>query len=186
MSLVFSPAELANYRALQQKVDRLCETITGAFAGQIRCRAGCSGCCRELTLFAVEAAALLAAMDGLSADRAALLADAPAPGTGACPLLANGICLLYADRPLICRTHGLPVLTREAGAPRIDFCPENFRETDTLPGTAVIDLDLLNQALVAVNAHFVATTGAPQLRSDARLSITALITLWKGLHDDPA
>ena len=81
---------------------------------------------------------------------------------GPCPLLENGRCLLYAARPLICRTHGLPILIREEGQNRVDFCPLNFTGYDSLPGTALIDLERLNQVLVAVNREFVARIATTQ------------------------
>ncbi len=40
----------------------------------------------------------------------------------ACVLLENGLCVLYVARPLICRTHGLPVFVDGA----VVFLPENF------------------------------------------------------------
>ena len=36
----------------------------------------------------------------------------------------------------------------------MDFCPENFKGVKNLPGSAVIDLERLNTALVAVDALF--------------------------------
>ncbi len=71
-----------------------------------------------------------------------------------CPLLAGGECLLYGARPLICRTHGLPLLVDDGAGRRVDFCPENFRGLESLPGEAVLDLERLNAALAAVDAHF--------------------------------
>jgi hypothetical protein len=41
------------------------------------------------------------------------------------------------------------------GSQMIDFCPKNFQRSDTLPGSAVIDLDQLNDMMAAVNALFV-------------------------------
>jgi hypothetical protein len=187
MSFALREKDLANYHALVRKVDELCAAVHREFADQILCRAGCSGCCRELTLFPVEAAALLAALSGLPREAAARIAAAAADGrNGTCPLLADGLCLLYASRPIICRTHGLPLLLTVAGENRVDFCPENFREAKALPGKAIINLELLNQALVAVNALFIETTAAAFLKSGQRQSISALIEIWKGLNHDAA
>lgn len=88
-----------------------------------------------------------------------------------CPLLKDGICLLYPARPLICRTHGLPLLTRHGGKSSVDFCPENFRGIATLPGSAVLDLDRLNETLTAINALFIADSLAEGIHYPERLSI---------------
>lgn len=157
METTLSPHELLkNYRDLICRVDELCAGIGEKFPEEIVCRAGCAGCCRHLTLLPVEAVALAVALHGLPPDLADMIrnrARQSAPD-GPCPLLMDDRCLLYAARPLICRTHGLPLLTRLDGTPRVDFCPENFRGVTNLPGSAVIDLERLNTALVAVDALF--------------------------------
>jgi len=187
MSVDLRNEDLGNYQTLVRKVDELCAAVNREFAEQIVCRAGCSGCCRELTLFPVEAAALLAALSGLPPATAAGIATAAADGSrGSCPLLADGLCLVYANRPIICRTHGLPLLLQVAGENRVDFCPENFRGIKALPGQAIINLELLNHALVAINALFIEKTTAAFLKSGQRQSISALINFWKGLHNDTA
>lgn len=186
MSAPFRNDELANYRLLVSKVDELCAAVTAAFAKEIQCRAGCSGCCRELTLFPVEAASLLAALADLPPQRQEMLATNAAGDRDSCPLLVDDRCLVYENRPIICRTHGLPLLLKADGENRVDFCPENFRGTKTLPGTAIINLELLNQALVAINALFVDRTDDTRLKSGQRQSMAAVITLWKGFPDDPA
>ena len=62
---------------------------------------------------------------------------------------------MYQARPIICRTHGLPLLVHRDGASGIDFCPENFRGAASIPGSAIIDLDRLNATLATINTLFV-------------------------------
>ncbi len=153
------PSLLHNYRTLVTRVDELCRRITDEFGPYLVCGPGCSGCCRHLTLSWVEGFALAEAVQALPATAADAIRNRArsASATSPCPLLADGLCLLYAARPIICRTHGLPLLaTATEGTRRVDFCPENFRGLATLPGSAVIDLDQLNTTLAAVNALFVA------------------------------
>ncbi|GFE57731.1 YkgJ family cysteine cluster protein [Geobacter sp. AOG1] len=147
---------LKNYRELIGRVDELCAAIGEEFPEEIVCRAGCAGCCRHLTLLPVEAIALAVAMYELPPTQADMIRDRARKSApdGPCPLLMDERCLLYAARPLICRTHGLPLLTRLDDVPQVDFCPENFRGVTNLPGSAVIDLERLNTALVAVDALF--------------------------------
>lgn len=187
MSLDLRDEELQNYRALVHKVDDICTAIDREFTEHIQCHAGCSGCCRDITLFPVEAAALLLSLEKLDPQTAAKLTVPLRTASGdGCPLLDDDLCLVYADRPLICRTHGLPLMVKVDGENRVDFCPENFQETRSLPGKAIINLDLLNHALVAINELFIKDTTAAFLKNGERLSISSLINLWRGSNHDPA
>jgi hypothetical protein len=166
---------LANYAALVTRVDQLCRTVTDRFAGVIACRPGCDRCCRHLTLFPVEAYALLAAAQQLTGpERARLRQRLMEPASADCPLLVDRRCLLYMARPIICRTHGLPLLMATDGSRRVDFCPDNFQGFTSLPGEAVIDLDRLNEALAAINALFVSQVKQPFLAKQ-RLSIAEIL-----------
>jgi Fe-S-cluster containining protein len=149
---------MQNYANLVEKVDSLCRGIEKEYLENIACRRGCDGCCRHISVFPVEAANLALALQRLPQDAREHIRgkSRSASPDGLCPLLEDGACLLYSSRPIICRTHGLPILTREFGKPAIDFCAKNFMNFDSLPGCAVIDLDLLNTSLVAINALFVA------------------------------
>lgn len=152
-------AALAPYRALVEQVDELCARIVGAFSDRIFCRAGCSACCTLQGVLPVEAASLALALDQLPASAAESLRArlSVAADSDRCPLLTDERCPLYAARPIICRTHGLPLLIEDEHGTRVDRCPLNFTGLATLPGTAVIRLATLNLALVAANRHFLAT-----------------------------
>jgi len=149
-------AALAPYRALLEQVDRLCGTIAAAYPEQITCREGCSACCTLQGILPVEAASLSLAFRQLSSVEAKRLRRqlSAAADEEFCPLLADDRCPLYAARPVICRTHGLPLLVEDQHGRRVDRCPLNFAGVETLPGSAVISLETLNLALVAANRHF--------------------------------
>lgn len=74
------------------------------------CRKGCDDCCRSLAseplLSEPEWSLLRPALSGELLQRIAANANAPRPVT--CPLLdrATGACLVYAVRPLACRSYG--------------------------------------------------------------------------------
>jgi Fe-S-cluster containining protein len=173
---------LLPYRALVEQVDLLCGRIVGDYAEALRCQAGCAGCCRLSGVLPVEAASLYLAWRSLpEAPRRALRSRLEHPGaTDCCPLLFDRRCPLYAARPIICRTHGLPLLIEEDGAQRIDRCPLNFTGYDALPGAAIIHLERLNTALVTVNRQFV-TRLFPAGDLPERIPLTALLAvLWPG------
>ncbi|HJV34170.1 YkgJ family cysteine cluster protein [Geomonas sp.] len=154
---------LENYLALVGRVDELCARSVAGFAEHIVCKAGCDACCRHLSIFAVEAAALREALAALPAAEAdAIREKALAAPEGRCPLLHDGLCLLYQARPIICRTHGLPLLISREGEKSVDFCPDNFRGLTSIPGSAVIDLERLNEMLAAINALYLQSHPGPE------------------------
>lgn len=164
---------LDNYLALVSRVDQLCAQTVSRFESHISCRRGCDACCRHLSVFAVEAAAIREALSALPEAEAELirgkaeLAAADAP----CPLLEDGLCLLYEARPIICRTHGLPLLISRDGERAVDFCPENFQGLTGIPGSAVLDLDRLNETLAAINALYLQEFPGPE-----RLTLAEALT----------
>jgi len=165
---------LANYLALVERIDALCTRTGERFASHISCRAGCDACCRHLSVFAVEAAGLREALGRLPGEDAAQVrrrAEQAEP-QGPCPLLHDGLCLLYRARPVICRTHGLPLLLQHDGVDRVDFCPENFKDLQSIPGSAVIDLERLNTMLAAINSLYLQAFPGPE-----RLTIAQALTL---------
>jgi Fe-S-cluster containining protein len=149
---------LDNYYRMIDRVDVLCRGIQDVLSTRITCSKGCSGCCTAITLFPVEAAALNAALEALSEEQQTAIRQYVAENSGGerCPLLEDHCCLLYAARPIICRTHGLPIIFTEGNQRKVDCCPRNLGEDEhVVSGSAIIDLDKLNTLLVAVNALFI-------------------------------
>ena len=171
-------SRLDNYRILISRVDELCRGIEERFKPSIACASGCDGCCRHLSLFPVEAVALATALQDLPLpDRLRIQERARnARPSDPCPLLEEHRCTLYQARPLICRTHGLPLLMNRDGKQHVDYCPLNFQGISSLPGTAVINLDKLNETLVAINLRFVATEN-PASTWPERLTIAQALLL---------
>ncbi len=167
---------LNNYRQLVARIDALCREIEDMLRGQITCSEGCSSCCTAITLFPVEAAALQAALETLPAEAADAIRQHVADHAEGerCPLLSHHCCLLYAARPIICRTHGLPITFSEDNEQRVDCCPLNLSESESLSGSSVIDLDRLNAVLVAVNALYLSQSDAPDNMPE-RLTIAEAI-----------
>ena len=150
---------LANYSELVSRVDAHIERVNTLYVDQIACEAGCDSCCRFLSLFPVEAFALARAYAQAAPMQQARIMDAVADNPqdredAPCPLLFENRCLLYQARPIICRTHGYPLLINKDGEPRVDFCPKNFKGAWDLSREALLDLDQLNTTLLAVNQHF--------------------------------
>lgn len=110
--------------ALHRTVDELVQPLSARLGDRLVCRRGCAACCvDDLTVFEVEAALI-------RERHPDVLAGAAAP-PGACAMLgAEGECRVYASRPYVCRTQGLPLRWAEAGAERRDICPLNDEQGD--------------------------------------------------------
>lgn len=171
------PANLHDYRNLAAKVDVLCRRIAAEYRDCLACREGCDDCCLHISIFPVEAVALAAALRDLPAEEGARIRGlARLASSDACPLLENGRCLLYAARPIICRTHGFPLLSAERKGV-IDFCPKNFNGVNSFPAAHVLNLDLLNTTLAAINAVFTASSGFSHRSGQERLTIAEALLL---------
>jgi len=100
------------------------------------------------------------------AARAAIFASASVP-TGACAALdANGRCSIYAARPLVCRSHGVPVRYEETGKralPLLDVCPKNFTGHDLagVDAACVLDQRTLSVILGTLDTLHARALGTP-------------------------
>jgi len=155
---------LDNYKQLTARVDALCNAIAATLGEQITCSAGCSSCCTAITVFPVEAAAMREALKTLPDRQAEEIRRhiSEHADDERCPLLHHHHCLLYDARPIICRTHGLPIIYTANGQRSSDCCPLNLSETETVPGSSVVDIDKLNTLLVAVNSIYMSQSECPE------------------------
>lgn len=139
---------LRNLRALRHKLAHHAGRLETIHARHLLCRKGCDGCCQtERTVAAVEYRALSEAVDRLPAEtRQRLRAQVDEEH---CSLLLDGACAVYEERPVICRSHGLPLVMEG----QRDVCPLNFTEgdIDALPDDELLSVDALTAILVAVN-----------------------------------
>lgn len=115
------PNPIANaVEGLHLAIDEAARPLEERNRPRLRCSRGCAGCCvDDLTVFEVEAGAIVR-------RHPEVLTEAPhAPG--ACAFLdAEGACRIYASRPYVCRTQGLPLRWRAAdGSERRDICTLN-------------------------------------------------------------
>ena len=110
---------------LHDEVARSAGTLEGRHVDRLRCGRGCRDCCVDgITVFEVEA-------ERIRRHHASLLREGRPHPPGACAFLdPDGACRVYADRPYVCRTQGLPLrwLVRNEAGPTVeyrDICPLN-------------------------------------------------------------
>ncbi|HVV88247.1 MAG TPA: YkgJ family cysteine cluster protein [Kofleriaceae bacterium] len=169
----------ARYRELVGRVDAFVARVAARHPAELACRAGCDGCCRtRLTVTAVEAAAIEAwAAEQPAEARAAIAAAARAPVEPAsvrCAALdGDGRCRIYPARPLVCRSHGIPIRLRDGrGLPVVTACELNFRAAG--PGAADADC-VLDQELVSTTLGLVDRAAHPG--ADRRDLAAVLVSL---------
>jgi hypothetical protein len=148
-------AALAELRALHAEVDARAAGLAARHADRLRCGRGCSACCIDgLSVFEVEAARIARA-------HADLLAAGAPHAPGACAFLdADGGCRIYADRPYVCRTQGLPLRVvyegedGEIGEAR-DICEKNLAGPPlaSLPEDALWPIGPVEERLAALQAR---------------------------------
>ncbi len=97
----------------------------------------------------------------------------------ACPLLVDDRCAIYAARPVICRTQGLPLLLEaEDGAPEVDFCPLNFTAADALDDLSkdkLVPLETINLQLAVLNLQYCRAQSLSDKQSGERIKMSEVI-----------
>jgi uncharacterized protein len=139
------------YLSLRDEADTLCLNLEKKHRKDIRCARGCCSCCMDFCIFPVEFYSILKGTEGRD------IRTNNEPSQGACPFLIEGLCLIYESRPLICRTHGLPLLYMGEDEWQMSWCELNFTgkdipefgESNTFPQ------DRFNSKLYMINKEFV-------------------------------
>ena len=119
-------------RVLHEEIDRQAAGLERRHAQRLVCRRGCHACCvDDITVFDIEA-------ERIRRDFAKVLAEQRPHPVGACAFLdSEGACRVYAGRPYVCRTQGLPLRwldDTDATRPveRRDICPLNDCESEPI------------------------------------------------------
>lgn len=145
---------LENYSAFIKKIDRHIAALEKRYPHEIACKKGCDACCKNLTLFPVEAFCLSLAFSKLKKTARNRVVEKINAADGTCPLLIDSACALYENRPVICRTHGYPIYMEQDGHRQIDFCPDNFKNITSFGKQDLLNIEQLNATLLAINNHF--------------------------------
>lgn len=172
----FFPASVRQYMELMREVDAAGQALEGLHRQHLRCRPGCSGCCTLSSVLPLEAAALHLAIAGLDGKLKKLIREQQ-PGEF-CPLLVDSRCAIYQSRPLICRTHGLPIAYVDYERQTIDVsvCPLNFTADYEFARHELLFIDTFNVSLAQFNGEYCAPQGLPPARRIALADIVAAAT----------
>jgi hypothetical protein len=129
---------------LTAKIDGFFARVEVRHGDDMQCQTGCSDCCHvRLSITGVEADAIRAYVENrpivpnLKPEVCAALDD-------------RGRCQIYEARPVVCRSHGVPIRMREASLPVIRSCFRNFTQTEPA-ADCVLDQETLSTLVLAVD-----------------------------------
>jgi len=150
---------LQKYHDLVSRVDGEVGKMAELHGARLRCEPGCCRCCTISSVLPLEATLLRQAVGQLD-DHVKKKIQSQAGGP-ACPLLVDRLCVVYRSRPLICRTHGLPIayVDYERQAIEVSACPLNFADDYDFEQQELFFIDPFNGELSRLNEEYCATQG---------------------------
>ena len=143
------------YFTLRKEIDALSQKLSDEHQKHLTCREGCDQCCLNLNIFPVEYEAILAELTPAGIPSITTITGEEDP----CTFLKDHYCTIYPSRPIICRTHGLPLLfTNDEGTDlELALCELNF--TDALDVEFTVDNtypeDTFVSRLYQINREFI-------------------------------
>jgi uncharacterized protein len=140
------------YKKITGYCDQFWKQIKDRYPAEISCTVGCSNCCELQSVNYLEAFMIARHMNGRDFSRA---------GKTGCPFLTDSRCRIYGARPLICRTHGLLLKSKEFAGRVAITCPDNFTGIDlaTVNDKYALDIDAVTASLARLNAAFCMVLG---------------------------
>lgn len=153
--------KFAYYIQLLNKVDAKFKEIQERNKQHMQCQQSCHSCCLPgLSVSSLEASHIAKFLrDHTDVDAFAREAEEKNPfhGTRCSFLNEQGACTVYEARPIVCRSHGVPIrFEDEDKQTLLDVCPLNFDNTNLVDIDAAdfINIDTLNTILVTIAKQF--------------------------------
>jgi len=145
--------EIEKYRALRTEITELSDKLSVLHKSEMACKKGCSSCCMNFQVLPVEYFSMLEQLRANSPKQTKEL-DTEDEN---CNFLLDDICQMYEARPIICRTHGLPLLfmNQEGDAWELSACPLNFKKFDDFHTQNTYPQDTYNSKLFLLNREFI-------------------------------
>ncbi len=147
------------YQNLVHKIEQTCSRLENFYKEHIVCQPGCSDCCKvDRSVLSIEAYFIRQQLKEFSAARIRKMRSRYKKNDQYCPMLWHDLCAIYPVRPIICRTHGLPIQYVEAEIAFVDYCRLNFTqlpETYEFQDEYIIDMREFNSELVRLDQRFV-------------------------------
>lgn len=167
------------YHDLVNKIEQRWAELAAYYDEHIICRPGCSQCCHvERSVLSLEAFFIEQQLKEFSQTRIRKMKKLSKKNPSVCPMLWGDLCAIYPVRPIICRTHGLPILYFEAEIAFVDYCRLNFTElpeTYEFEDDLIIDMREYNSELVRLDQLYVSDVLHSKWDPDARKSLFSIL-----------
>jgi len=143
------------YKNLVKEIDQHTASLENVHQKHMKCKNGCDLCCIDFSIFPIEFHYILSELN--KENKKPELAEKSEKEI--CTFLKNHSCTIYKQRPVMCRTHGLPLLyANDDGDFELSACELNFTEFDfedfTMENT--LPQDKYNSKLYILNRDFIA------------------------------
>ena len=181
---------VGRYRELLQEASDEADRLNALYREFMVCRKGCSECCTDISVLPIEWYVLKSDIESSIPEH-----RPAAKQTEGCSLLVNDSCSLYRSRPLICRTHGLPLLyliedydleghRKNVEEPewQISWCDLNFTTVteenmeDLFEPEDVLNMEEWNTRLKALNQDFLECPEGQPFRDRKRMPIADIFS----------
>jgi uncharacterized protein len=158
------------YRSLRNKIDKISLKLEEEHKGRIVCKPGCTQCCIDFSIFPVEFWSIVQETGNQN------IIINQKTQKGKCPFLNNALCSVYESRPIICRTHGLPILFMGEDDWQLTYCELNFTGDDIpeFTGSNTFPQDLFNSKLFLINRDFISDFKEKEYKETDLISLKEL------------
>ncbi|TNF41432.1 MAG: YkgJ family cysteine cluster protein [Bacteroidetes bacterium] len=147
--------QFVKYKILLNEIQKQTAILEEMHREYIKCRSGCSLCCIDFSVFPVEFYFILNELKKKNFKPETDLNNE----NEICVFLKNNSCTIYEQRPIMCRTHGLPLLyANDDGEWELSACELNFTEFDfdDFTDDNTLPQDKYNSKLYLLNREFIA------------------------------
>lgn len=143
------------YKQLLNEIDKHSASLEDQHHKHIKCKNGCAFCCIDFSVFPVEFYFILNELKNENIKHS----TNGNLNNDVCAFLRNHSCTIYLQRPIMCRTHGLPLLyANDEGDYELSACELNFTDFDYADFTMenTLPQDKYNSKLFLLNREFIA------------------------------
>lgn len=167
---------ITQYQTLCQYCDEFFTRTYETFRSHMRCAKGCASCCMLETVAPLEAFMISEYLKSLSDFT--LPPPSVESGEIPCVFLHDDVCTIYPARPIICRTHGLPLIY--PNQQEMEVCQLNFAEVEitTIDPQYLLDAESITENLMRFNLAFCMLTETPD-RAEVRIPLYQIPKILK-------
>jgi Fe-S-cluster containining protein len=160
------------YLHLREEIDNECSRLEKLHKNYLSCAPGCTGCCVNFNIFPVEFYSIREenSKGGININKSYT--------EGNCVFLVDNLCSIYGSRPIICRTHGLPLLAMGEEEWELSHCELNFKENPPeFNESNTFQADRYNSKLFILNRKFIQALKEKQYNEFDLIPLSNLIKL---------